>query len=225
MLSKNQEKLIISLHNKKGRESSGLCLVEGKKNLEMACEFLDFSFTESDSENFKKLITTETPQDIAGVAKIPKFSLNDLDSKKLIIALDNVQDPGNIGTILRLCLGFEAGLILIDCADPSNSKVIRSSAGAFFKTPWIKMKEEDFLAYANNLNDFEKYRLELKEDGLKLNKKSKLGDRVLILGGSEGQGIRIKNNWPSLSIEHNNNLESLNIASALSIVIWSIYSS
>ena len=138
MLTNSQQKLIKSLHTKKGRQKTDLCLVEGKKNIELAADLIEYTFTKEDTPQFDKLVTTETPQDIAGVAKIPAYKLEDIKKHDCIVVLDNIQDPGNVGTILRLCLGFDAALILINSADPTSPKVIRSSAGAVFQTNWLK---------------------------------------------------------------------------------------
>jgi len=140
MLSHAQEKRIKQLHTKKGRERLGLCLVEGSKVIATAGEAVDFTFTPRDTRQFYDLVTTETPQDMAGVAQIPRWSVNDIKQSKTIVVLDGVQDPGNVGAILRLCLGFGASLVLIDSADVTNPKVIRASAGAMFQVPWLEVK-------------------------------------------------------------------------------------
>ena len=147
MLSKQQEKLIRSLHTKKGRAKSGFCLVEGEKVLKAAGRAVQFRFSRKDAKSFDSLVTTETPQDIAGVAKIPCFGANDLKKKKTIVVLDGVQDPGNVGAILRLCLGFNASLLLVESADPTSTKVIRASVGALFTVPWVEMKRDSAEAW------------------------------------------------------------------------------
>ena len=98
MLTNSQIKLIKSLHTKKGRQKNGLCLIEGKKIIDQAKNYIEFTFTNKEKK-FKNLVTTETPQNIAGIAKIPKFDLTDISKKATIVVLDNVQDPGNVGTI------------------------------------------------------------------------------------------------------------------------------
>jgi len=222
MLTKSQEKLIRSLHRKKGREETGLCLVEGRKNIEAAKKFIDFSFTEEDSEDFKRLVTTVTPQLEAAVARIPVYGEADVLKKDIVVVLDGVQDPGNVGTILRLCLGFDAGLILIGSADPTNSKVIRSSAGALFQVPWKEMKEHEvyelFQREARAI-----YRLE-KRKGSQSLKKIEMRPPLFLLAGSEGQGIGLNIESPSVYVDHDKKLESLNVAMALAIVLFTVRS-
>jgi RNA methyltransferase, TrmH family len=216
MLSKVQEKLIKSLHSKKGREKSGLCLVEGKKVIETAGNAIDYTFSSDDSENFADLVTTETPQDMAAVAKIPSFSKEDLESTKTLVVLDGVQDPGNVGAILRLCLGFNASLLLVDSVDVTNPKVVRSSVGAMFQVPWLTMKRDEVVDYLTSLKR-PIYKLEKTDNAESL--ESLLSENNIFIAGSEGNGISLQIEAPSLFIPHAEELESLNVANALAIVL------
>ncbi len=217
-LSKAQEKMIISLDDKKTRRELGLCLVEGEKVINTARDSVRYTFRKSENENFEKLVTTESPQDIAGVANIPSCTLDDVSSKNVIIVLDGVQDPGNIGTILRLCLGFDASLILIESADPTNSKVIRSSVGAMFRVPWIEVVRDDFIKIASIL-DRKIYRLEKRKNSKPL-KNIEFENKIIVIAGSEGSGIKLDIDGTSIYVEHNEKLESLNVANALSILLY-----
>ncbi|MCR4278937.1 MAG: RNA methyltransferase [bacterium] len=221
MLSSAQEKLIRSLHTNKGREKADRCLVEGKKIIEIAGAFVDFTFSETDSRDFAKLVTTVTPQMEAAVAHIPSFDIESVAQKNIILILDGVQDPGNVGSILRLCLGFDAGVILVDSADPTNPKVIRSSAGAFFQIPWVRVSRSDISGELINLQRTI-LRLE-KRSGSKEIQTLKMNKPIAILVGSEGQGIHIQTeNAESIYIQHNPKLESLNVASALAIALYTL---
>lgn len=222
MLTKAQVKLIRSLHKKKGRDESGLTVVEGKKLIEMAKRYIDFEFSEEDSIDFKKLVTTSTPQMKAAVARIPDWSEGEVLKKEIVVVLDTVQDPGNVGAILRLCLGFDAGLILINSADPSAPKVIRSSAGAVFHVPWIPIKKNDFYEVLQR-GARSVYRIEKKKGSRPLKKMDFQKPLFLVLG-SEGKGIELNLESPSVYIEHHKKLESLNVATALAILLFSIRS-
>lgn len=220
MLSQAQEKLIRSLHLKKGREKSGLCLVEGEKVIKTASHAIEYTFGKKDTENFDKLVTTETPQNIAAVAKIPTWNLDDIKSRKVIVALDGVQDPGNVGAILRLCLGFNASLILIDSADVTSPKVIRSSVGAMFQVPWLHITAKESSKLLSGLN-LPIYRLEKKNEA-KTIKKVKFKKPLIILAGSEGKGIHSKIKGQSVFIEHDKKLESLNVGHSLAITLYAL---
>lgn len=221
MLSKAQEKLIKSLHTKKGRQKHNRCLVEGHKNVREAEQFVDFAFLPEDTENFDELVTTQTPQKVAAVAHVPEYELADIEKHNTIIVLDGVQDPGNVGSILRLCLGFQASLLLVESADVTDSKVIRSSAGAFFQTAWKKMSRSDAQEYIANQSR-EIYRLELNKDAKHAEQMSH-DTPSIIIAGSEGNGIQLDVPGTSIIIRHEDALESLNVTHAVAIALYTRY--
>ncbi len=219
MLSKSKEKYIRSLTRKKNRLKTGQCLVEGEKVIKTAGKAVEFTFSRHDTEEFDRLVTTETPQDIAGIANIPTWELKDILNVKTIVILDGVQDPGNVGSIFRSALGFEASVILIESADPTSPKVIRSSVGALFHVPFLTVKREDLFVLD-----------EIKRPFIKLEKRSNakplstLNDRnVALIIGSEGKGIQIDVKAESYFIEHHESLESLNAAHAAVIALHHLY--
>jgi TrmH family RNA methyltransferase len=219
-LSKSQEKIILSLHTKKGRKKHGKCLVEGKKILDTAGDAVEYFFNKNEIDNFDRLVTTQTAQDVAGVAKIPKWTIDNVKKNKIIIVLDGVQDPGNVGTILRLCLGFDASLVLIESADPTSPKVVRSSVGAMFNVPWIEINRADALNLIKSINR-KVYKLEKRDGAIEI-QKIDFDKNIIIIAGSEGFGISIPIRCESMYIKHSNKLESLNVASALSIALYNI---
>lgn len=224
MLSKAQQKLIRSLHTKKAREAKGLCLVEGAKVIETAGDAVDYSFTVEDVEHehdFIGLVTTKTPQEIAAVARVPKWTKQEIEEKSTIVVLDGVQNPGNVGAILRLCLAFNASLILIESADVTASKVIRSSAGAMFQVPWVKVSRAEASAVLLESNR-DIFRLE-KVDNASSVSDLKTKKPAIIIAGSEGSGIQLTTNGESIKIDHNEALESLNVANAVAIALNARY--
>ncbi len=214
MLSFSQEKLVRSLHRKKSRQESGLCLVEGQKIIDMAGDLVDWTFTSQDTEIFEKLVTTDSPQGIAAVARAPKWTREDVESQKTIVVLDGVQDPGNVGAILRLCLGFDASLLLIESADVTSPKVIRSSAGAMFKVPWMTVPRVDAVEV---IESYQRpiYKLESGGDP----KSSQISEIGMLILGSEGNGIKLEIDGSSVTIQHSEELESLNVGHALAIIL------
>lgn len=221
MLSKSQEKVIKSLHTKKGREKHNLCLVEGQKVIELATEFIDYTFTSDDSDDFNSLITTETPQAIAAVARIPEHQIEGLEKNELLLVADGVQDPGNIGALLRLCLAFNASLLLIESADVTSSKVIRSSAGAMFQVPWVRFSREEAESYLESTQR-SIYRLEKREESKPLSS-VRFQKPLIFIAGSEGQGIHVDTKGDSVYIEHQESLESLNVANATAIALHHLF--
>jgi len=217
MLTLSQEKLIRSLHTRKGREQEGLCLVEGEKLVREYQKHLLFTFTPKDSKNFSDLVTTETPQSIAGVAKIPVWKLGDLQKASTILVLDHLQDPGNLGAIFRLALGFDASLVLVECTDPGNPKVVRGSAGAIFHVPWVILPRPKLEAFLKEQPSV--YRLERQTKAVTLEQVAKCPS-ACILVGSEGQGIQTTFKAPSVAIPHSSKLESLNVSTAVAILLY-----
>ena len=144
-------KLIKSLKTKKFRKEKGLYTVEGVKSVKDAldadCDIyliavsdrLEESF---DFENvyripdriFSPLCDTDSPQGVIAVIKIPEMHKK-IPEKKLCLYCDRVSDPGNIGTIIRICDAVDAALVLSHgCADIYSPKTVRASMGSFFHT-------------------------------------------------------------------------------------------
>lgn len=223
MLSKAQEKKIKELHRKKGREKYGLCLVEGQKNITASGDAIEYTFSPADTNIFDELVTTETPQTIAAVARIPQTQLEDIIKHQKIIILDGVQDPGNVGSILRLALGFDTAIIMIESADPSNPKVIRSSAGAFFQVPWIQISKHEWTSLLAKL-PHTLIRLEKTNSAIPMAELKKTDTKkICLIAGSEGNGISLSTpSAQSVYIEHNPNLESLNVTHALAIALYTL---
>ena len=137
------------------------------------------------------------------------------------MVLDAVQDPGNVGTLLRLALGFNAGIILVECAEVGNPKTVRGSAGALFYAPWVTV-ERDVIENVLAESAVPIYRLELKKGAISP-EKLPAGPLVLVVG-SEGKGIKIGVKGASVAVRHNKKLESLNVAVATGIVLYTRYS-
>lgn len=222
MLSKAQEKIILSLHTKRGRQKHGRCLVEGEKNIDAAGTFIDFTFTENDSSDFSTLITTETPQSIAAVARIPRHEVQRITASPTILVADGIQDPGNMGALLRLCEGFDAALLAIESCDITNPKVIRSSAGALFRVPWTVLSRGDAEEWLRT-TDTPLFRLEKNDSSVSLSEVIH-PEHSIWIAGSEGNGIQLpQSKGTSVHIAHNESLESLNVTHAVAIALYSRY--
>jgi RNA methyltransferase, TrmH family len=218
MLTSSQEKLLRLLHTKKGRDAKQQCLVEGARVIATAGNAVAWTFQKKDSRNFTKLVTTTTPQDIAGVANIPQWTIDDVMKKKTIVVLDHVQDPGNVGAIMRLCLGFSASLLLIESADVTSPKVVRSSAGALFSVPWMTMKRAEAPAHIASFNR-SIVRLERRRGARTVNTLATKKPTIIVVG-SEGDGITLPIDAPSVVIPHDSALESLNVTHAITVALY-----
>lgn len=146
-LSERESKLIRSLRLKKNRDASGLFVAETVKVVEEMIPYFDTELllvtapTELPVEESKVRLVSELemkrvsqldcPSDCLALLRIPEaVTVGRLEG--LVVALDEVQNPGNIGTIIRLCDWLGIGTLLMSrgCADPYGAKVVQSTAGA-----------------------------------------------------------------------------------------------
>jgi len=233
VISKNKIKLIHSLETKKGREKVGLFVAEGPKVVNdllhegfVADEILD------DIEDIKKVSFLQHPQPLLGVFKLPEVTLkspndylslfNKVVDNHLVLALDSVQDPGNLGTIIRIAdwFGIENIFCSHETADCWNPKVVQATMGSIarVKLHYLNLNDlidqlpADYPIYATLLDGNNIYEQELSHHGM-------------IVMGNEGKGIS-----PQLRTKINRKLlipnypperetaESLNVAIATSIV-------
>ncbi len=195
-----------------------------EKNILDKIKNIDTSFL--DKIEFKKLSETENSQGIIGVLDM---SLNLPHSfSNIICALENINDPGNLGTILRNCwwFGIENILIGMDSVDLFNSKVIRASQGAIFN---LLIKNKVNLFYELK-NFYEKGYNVIVTDLFSKNILSKYkfdkGQKYILVFGNEANGIskEIKSvpYYNKIKIESYTNCESLNVASSAAIIFYEL---
>jgi TrmH family RNA methyltransferase len=172
---------------------------------------------------FGSAVATETPQGVAALVRWPEFSLESVLAKDnpLILGAMGIQDPGNLGTIIRSAEAFGAIAVLLaeKTVSEFNPKVIRSSAGSSFRLPTFHAKLE-------RIN-------ELKQSGLRIAATSShkgrpidevnLRGRLAILVGSEGAGVpreymNVADEF--IRVPHNDRVESLNAAIAASVILY-----
>ena len=196
-LSKNHIKLITSLSQKKYRQKHQLFIVEGVKVVQ---EFLsssyeleilfstenDFSFTNkfikvSDQE-LKKISGLKNPNKVLAIFKIPN-QINPIMGG-LILALDSINDPGNLGTIIRLCdwFGIEQLVCSNETVDCFNSKVVQASMGSLTR---VAVSYLDLKKYLQNAS-LPIFVADM--DGLNVYK-TKLPDSAVLVLGNEANGI------------------------------------
>ena len=243
-LSKERFKKIAKLNNKKYREAGSETfdvLIEGFR---MISQILDYEicvkalFMRDDLVDkylsyFERLslpiykitksqsdILSSTVNDSGLFAQI-LFQTHALSAVNNIIYLNNITDPGNIGTILRTACAFENyGLVLDeDCCDLSNEKLIRSSMGAVFKVPILKVKSDWLFNVKNKI-----YICDSCPDGsISLEDIHYTDEPFIIVLGSEAHGIsesikKIKHE--KIYIPISENMESLNVSVAAGIIMF-----
>ncbi len=234
MLSKSQIKLIKSLAQKKYRLKHSLFTVEGVKGI---TEFLnsDFKlhhiysvsdafevpvhlFTKISNPELKRISQLKTPNKALAIFEMP--TVKPIDTNGLIVALDSISDPGNLGTIIRLCDWFGISDLLcsentVDCYNP---KVVQATMGSFTRVNINYLELDAFL----NTYEFEKFGTFM--SGKSIYNQS-LPNKGIVVLGNEANGI-------SASVENKIDIklgiprfgklkatESLNVATATAIVL------
>ena len=233
-LSKNKIKWIRSLQLKKNRDELGLFIVEGEKMVQEAIEnfsqqidFLvvtKFSSIKTDDVSFEMAIATDEELKSISTLKNPNKSLVvlKLPAKRRIetsfrIALDGIQDPGNLGTILRLADWFDVKEIICskETVDVYNPKVVQASMGAIFRIKVTYCDLEDYLKKSKETI------FGALLEGQNIYKKSVEPKGILVLG-NEGNGISekiIPFITEPITIPRFGQAESLNVSVATGILL------
>ncbi len=226
---KNYSKLL----NKKYRDIDNKFIVEGEHLVEEAyksnklleiiktedftCD-IDVPTTVVTYDVIKKLSNTMNPQKIMGI--VSKLDEKEIGNKVLII--DELQDPGNLGTIIRSSVAFNIDTIILseNTVDLYNDKVIRSSEGMIFKINIIKrdlkeiirkLKAKKYTIYGTKVTN-----------GTNI-KNANFSEKTAFIVGNEGNGVKkeiLDLCDEYLYIPMNNNCESLNVAIATSIILY-----
>ena len=205
MISKNKIKFIRSLEQKKFRKENGVFLAEGNKLVSDLSDFFKCKIlvaTQQWLDSNRNIIADEkiyvekdelsrvsllkTPQDVLAVFEIPSYTLSmDCPRNELCLALDDVQDPGNLGTIIRIADWF--GIKYIYCshgtADAFSPKTVQATMGALAR---VKLHYCNIKELISSLNDVPVFGTFLDGDSIYNNTLSSNG---LIVMGNEGNGI------------------------------------
>ena len=164
----------------------------------------------------------EAPQGALFTARTPDTALPERLTGRRYLALEGVQDPGNVGTALRTADAFGAdGLILLPgCADPWNPKTLRATMGACFRLPVWEGTLEALLPLLKRAG-LPLYATALREDTVDLRQITL--DRAAVVIGSEGRGVSqpvLAASQRTLRIPMTDRCESLNAAAAGAVVLW-----
>ena len=239
-LTNRVRKLIKSLEQKKYRKETGLFVAEGLKiyqdllqsDFEVEKVFVSENLVDEISvpfgvdmqvltdQEFNTISLQKTPQGILALVKQKHWGwdAHTAASKDIVLVLDNIQDPGNMGTILRLADWFDVKGIIAstDTVDVYNPKVVQSSMGAIFRVPVIyedlsKVLTTDLPVYGTFMDGENIYTADLELFGY-------------VVMGNEAHGIRgaeefVKRRLSIPSFKQGFHVESLNVAMACSIIV------
>nr|WP_307992026.1 RNA methyltransferase [uncultured Niameybacter sp.] len=237
------------LQSKKNeRKKQGLFLVEGIRSVneipdhyEIDTLVMSDAFDEAElkvmgakqnivvpSELFKKMSDTQTPQGILALVKMKEYTLNKIQVKPngSYLLLENLQDPGNLGTIIRSAYGFgvEAIFLTKGCVDLYSPKTVRSTMGALLHVPIVVGENlEDYIDWARKHN-LTLYTTALDHTACKVSEADFTKGHVLIIG-NEGNGVSeeaLKVADQKVYIPMPGGLESLNASIATSICMYEV---
>lgn len=176
-------------------------------------------------EVFRKMSDTQTPQGILTVLRRPRYQLSDLlrEPKPLFLVLENIQDPGNLGTILRTGEGAGVtGIIMSeDTADVFNPKTIRSTMGSVYRVPFLYVPDLEAAVLQLHKAGVATYGAHLKGENYYSGFSFRQGTAFLI--GNEGKGLRestMRLVQHSLKIPMEGKVESLNAAIASALLMY-----
>jgi RNA methyltransferase, TrmH family len=260
LIASNLQSTIRDLQRRKARGRRGLALIEGVRLVEEALAAgvafqgalvaPDLARTargtalvaelqghavaveEVGARAFAQLADTETPQGIIAVIEPRRWSAADIAPRADAVALviDGVQDPGNVGTLIRTAhaLGAAGSVLLRGTADPTSPKALRAATGATFRHPVVSLDDNGFIAWART------HGVTLwaaAADGIPLPRA--LGTReggpgtgpIAVIVGNEGAGIRPQLNAVAaqrVAIPLAQGAESLNVAVAAGILLYEV---
>lgn len=226
MITNNQVKTIRSLATRKGRKSTGWFLAEGPKVVgDLQAEGFIPVAIYKDLDDVKRVSQLQHPQGIVGVFEIPKVKgeIEGIDQDALTLVLDGVQDPGNLGTIIRLADWFGVKTIWCspDTADCWNPKVVQATMGSIARVHIYYAPLKPLLT--DLPTDCPIFTTQLDGDNLY---NAQLADRGVIVMGNEGNGVTPE--VRQMATKHllipsfpmgSTTAESLNVAIATAIVL------
>ena len=225
------------LSSRKAREEAGLFVADGTKLLQEAVRYYpgletvilsdgveaqvpdDVRLVRVPADVMESISPMASPQGALFLCRLPGKERFLPRGGSLL--LDGIQDPGNLGTILRTADALDIPVVLLEgCADPYSHKVVRASMGAVLRTPvyqssWAQIAADCAAAGV-------KIAVTALSDRASDIRQAKLGDMAVVIG-SEGQGVRreiLETADAELIIPMNAHCESLNAAVAATIVMW-----
>ncbi len=236
MLSKNDIKWVKSLQLKKFRQKYSQFVVEGEKNI---TELLKSHFSIAQifaiptwetpkniplevqiisEDEMKKISFHPTPTSVLAVVNIPTDNKNAVqNNSNIVLALDSIQDPGNLGTIIRIAdwYGLPEIICNIGCADVYNPKCIAATMGSFTR---VKVHYGDIVEYSRK-NNFPIWCATLNGNSVY---DTKISQKTILVIGNEGHGISkdiIDQCAKKITIPRIGKAESLNAAVSTAILI------
>ena len=227
MITKKQIQLVRSLKQKRFRDETCLFVAEGKKLVDELCRSFELVLLLNEGNctqtQLEQASTQKGSQHCIGVFRQKQSSINDINTNSIILALDDVQDPGNLGTIIRTADWFGVRDIVcsLHTADLYNPKVVQSTMGALSR---VNVHYTDLCGWLSTLRDMPVYGTLL--SGRNLYEQDLNRKQAVVVMGNEGNGISEAVRRmittplliPSYPVDASTS-ESLNVAIATAVVL------
>jgi len=245
--------LVRNLQQRKGRKRANLAVAEGVRLVEEALEaglayegavvspaltgtprgkelFAQVAsraihIEEVPDHDFESLACTDTPQGVLLVLELPEFQLDDIEPGigSPVLVVDGVQDPGNLGALLRSAFGLGAAgaLLLAGTADLRNAKSIRASMGAGFRLPVTRVSDDELRSWVSR-NQVTLWAAV--SEGVPVDR-ARSSEKIAIVLGNEGAGVRPEIEEMAhqrVTIPLSRGAESLNVAVAAGILLYEV---
>ncbi|HEY8364923.1 MAG TPA: RNA methyltransferase [Haloplasmataceae bacterium] len=223
------------MNNKKLRDNDRVFIVEGEHLVSEAINsgvVIELLISDKKYEKYevyehqyvtvdiiRKICDTMTPQGIIALCK--QQEVKSFTRYNRLLLLDNIQDPGNLGTLIRSCdaFNFDGMVLNLQTVDVYNPKVVRATQGAIFRVPVIRQDLKSYISYLRS-KDVKIFGTALVGESLS---KIKPSENMAFILGNEGNGIDkeiLKMTDINIYIEMNGRSESLNVGVAGSIIMY-----
>lgn len=236
-------KEVVKLQQKKYRDETKKFILEGYKSIEEALSSnikLDKIFILKGAKHsfntdnviyvseqvLKKISTTNSAPEIVAIGHQRQYNLDILKKAKKVALFENINDLGNLGTILRTSTAVDIDAIVLfgDTVDIYNPKCVRASVGNLWKTPVFNIK--DFSVLEKYFKDFDRIATLPKSNDTVNLKDYKTSEKTLVMFGAESSGLSEDlTNFATtkMTIEMKNNVESLNLSISAGIVLYKLF--
>ena len=204
--------------------STGAMEVERISTFLKQCDTKDIPVFPVEEKVFEKVSETVNSQGIIGIGSQPNWTIENLaQGETFIVLLDGIQDPGNLGTIIRTCHGAGVGGILTTkgTVDVYNPKVLRATMGAIFKLPIIRIEENSAVLEEFKLKGYQVIAADVETEINYYN--LNLVDPTVLVVGNEGRGISqelLDLSDLSAKLPMPGSAESLNAAVASGVMVF-----
>ena len=245
---------VAKLAKKSRRKEAGMFLVEGPQAVRELLQFwpervIDVFITEkaqskhpeltkladaagvvyetATDQVLEQMADTQTPQGVIAVAAIPTVSSDDAlgETPRLVVVLDEVRDPGNVGAIIRVAdaVGATAIMFVGDCVDAYNPKVVRATTGSLFHLPTVAVKDMAEAVEALRKRHVQVFAADMDGESLPTIPQSVLAQPTAWIFGNEAHGVdpaSVALADKTVSLPQYGQVESLNISTAAAVCLY-----